>query len=43
MKLIIRTLYKKVGVKVYLVDDYLLNGIVLEGIINWKPSYEAKI
>jgi hypothetical protein len=30
----IRTLYKRVGVKVYLVDNYLFNRLILEGMVN---------
>ena len=39
----IRTLYKRVGVKVHPVDDYPSDGTVPEGTVNWKPSHEAKV
>lgn len=39
----IRTLYKRVGVKVHPVDDHPSDGSVPDGTVNWKPSHEEKI
>jgi len=39
----IRILYKKVGFKVYPVDNYPSDSSVSEGTVNWKPNHEAKV
>jgi hypothetical protein len=43
IKPIIRTFYKKIKIKIYFINNYLLNTLILNKIVNWKSTYKDKI